>query len=152
VPDRVSVTSRRRSPPLPPRQIEVPEVAAPAVAPLADANVATSPDSLSDLVAAFSEARMLSEQRKLADSVKGQSHNISMKVTTAPERTFGIGVADAYRGGSTVIAEVSGVGEVEIRIRNDADSGLFRSGSEHSLDTSLTGWNGIRKRLILNAQ
>jgi hypothetical protein len=95
---------------------------------------------------------MLSEQRRLADSVKGQSHNISMKVTTAPERTFGIGVDDAYRGGSTVIAEVSGVGEVEIRIRNDADSGLFRSGSEHSLNTSLTGWNGIRKRLILSAQ
>jgi|TARA_B100000749_G_scaffold64999_1_gene48295 hypothetical protein len=132
--------------------MEVPEVAAPAAAPLADANVATSPDSLSDLATAFSEARMLSEQRRLADSVEGQSHNVSIKVTTAPERTFGIGVDDAYRGGSTVIAEIFGVGEVEIRLRNDADSGMFRNGSEHSLDTSLTGWNGIRKRLILSAQ
>jgi hypothetical protein len=61
-------------------------------------------------------------------------------------------VDDAYRGGSTVIAEIPGVGEVEIRLRNDADSSLFQSGSEHSLDTSLTGWNGIRKRLILSAQ
>jgi hypothetical protein len=95
---------------------------------------------------------MLSEQRRLADSVEGQSHNVSIKVTTAPERTFGIGVDDAYRGGSTVIAEIAGVGEVEIRLRNDADSGLFRSGSEHSLNTSLAGWNGIRKRLILSAQ
>jgi hypothetical protein len=95
---------------------------------------------------------MISDQRRLADSVKGQSHNISMKVTTDPERTFGIGMDDAYRGGSTVIADVTGVGEVEIRLRKDADSSMFRSGSEHSLDTYLNGWNGIRKRLILNAQ
>ena len=73
MPDRVSVTSRRRSrrsPSPSPRQMEVPEVAASAAAPLADANVATSPDSLSDLATAFSEARMLSEQRRLADSVE----------------------------------------------------------------------------------
>ena len=59
---------------------------------------------------------------------------------------------DAYRGGNTVIAEILGVGEVEIRLRNDVDSGSFRSGSEHSLNASIAGWNGIRKRLILYAQ
>ena len=132
--------------------MEASEVAARVAASVADANVPAVSIDLSDLSTAFSEARMLSDQRRLADSVEGQSQNISMKVTTAPERTFGIGVDDAYRGGSTVIAEIPGVGEVEIRLRNDADSSLFQSGSEHSLDTSFTGWNGIRKRLILSAQ
>jgi hypothetical protein len=132
--------------------MDSPEVSTSDAAPGADANVAVSSGSLSELTVAFSEARMISDQRRLADSVEGQHHDISMKVTTEPERTFGIGVDDAYRGGNTVIAEVLGVGEIEIRIRNDADSGSFRSGSEHSMKTSIAGWNGIRKRLILNAQ
>ena len=117
-----------------------------------DANAPPASLSLADLVAAFSEARMLSDQRRLAESVEGQSHDISIKVTTAPERTFGIGVDDEYRGGSTIIAEIPGVGEVDIRLRNDAESGSFRRGSEHSMNASIAGWNGIRKRLILNAQ
>jgi len=121
-------------------------------APGVDTDDLLAPLSLADLAAAFSEARMLSDQRRLAESVDGQSHDISIKVTTAPERTFGIGVDDEYRGGSTIIAEVPGVGEVDIRLRNDADTNSFRKGSEHSLNASITGWNGIRKRLIMNAQ
>ena len=151
VPDRVSVTSRRRFSP-PPRQMETPEPVTPKGAPEVDTNAPPATLNLADLAAAFSEARMLSDQRRLAESVEGQSHDISIKVTTAPERTFGIGVDDEYRGGSTIIAEVPGVGEVDIRLRNDADSGPFRRGSEHSLNASIAGWNGIRKRLILNAQ
>ena len=151
VPERVSVTSRRRSSP-PPRQIETPEPVTPKGAPEVDANTPPATLNLADLAAAFSEARMLSDQRRLAESVEGQPHDISIKVTTAPERTFGIGVDDEYRGGSTIIAEVTGVGEVDIRLRNDVDSSSFRRGSEHSLNASIAGWNGIRKRLILNAQ
>ena len=151
VPDRVSVTSRRRFSP-PPRQMETPEPVTPKGTLGVDDNAPPAPLGLADLAAAFSEARMLSDQRRLAESVEGQSHDISIKVTTAPERTFGIGVDDEYRGGSTIIAEVPGVGEVDIRLRNDADSGSFRRGSEHSLNASIAGWNGVRKRLILNAQ
>ena len=151
MPDRVSVTSRRRFSP-PPRQMETPEPVTPKGAPEVDANAPPASLSLADLAAAFSEARMLSDQRRLAESVEGQSHDISIKVTTAPERTFGIGVDDEYRGGSTIIAEVPGVGEVDIRLRNDADSGPVRRGAEHSLNASIAGWNGIRKRLLLNAQ
>ena len=145
MPDRVSVTSRRRAPP-PARSTAIPEAAP------QDAAQVSEVGSLADVAAAFTNSRMLSDQRRLADSVEGQSHDISIKVTTAPERTFGIGVDDAYRGGSTVISEVLGVGEVEIRLRSDADSGSFRSGSEHSLNASIAGWNGIHKRLIMYAQ
>ena len=106
---------------------------------------------LSDIAAAFAEARMLSDQRKLVDSLKGQPHDFLMKVSSAPKRTFGIGLDDAYRGGSTIVAEVADVGEIEIRLRRDADAGAYRSGSEHRLTASMVGWNGIRKRLILNA-
>ena len=137
---------------LPIWQMETPDPVTPKGAPEVDANAPPATLNLVDLASAFSEARMLSDQRRLAESVEGQSHDISIKVTTAPERTFGIGVDDEYRGGSTIIAEVPGVGEVDIRLRNDVDSSSFRRGSEHSLNASIAGWNGIRKRLILNAQ
>ena len=149
MPDRVTVSSRRRRAPSPVRSMAIPRAAPQDAAPVSEVGVLSS---LADVTAAFTNARMLSDQRRLADSVEGQSHDISMKVTAAPERTFGIGVDDAYRGGNTVISEVLGVGEVEIRLRSDADSGSFRSGSEHSLNASIAGWNGIHKRLILYAQ
>ena len=113
---------------------------------------ASAAGSLADAASAFIEARMLSDQRRLVDSYEGQSHDFSMKVSSAAERTFGIGVDDAYRGGSTILAEVPDVGKGEIRLRNDIDAGPYRVGSEHSLTASISGWNGIHKRLILSAQ
>ena len=149
VPDRVSVTSRRRAP-APSATQTAPDPTSPSAAPVEEANTSAA-GSLADAASAFTEARMLSDQRRLVDSYEGQSHDFSMKVSSAAERTFGIGLDDAYRGGSTILAEVTDVGKVEIRLRNDVDAGPYRVGSEHSLTASISGWNGIHKRLILSA-
>ena len=150
VPDRVTVASRRRS------------LFTPPPAPLETApEVPTTPtqmeepshefSSLSAIAIAFGEARMLSDQRELTDSVEGKSFDFEIKVTSNPERTFGIGIDDAYRGGMTVIGEVPEVGEVEVRLQSGADSGLLTKGRNSSISASISGWNGIRKRLIVNA-
>jgi len=107
--------------------------------------------SLSAIAIAFGEARMLSDQRELTDSVEGKSFDFEIKVTSNPERTFGIGIDDAYRGGMTIIGEVPEVGEVEVRLQSGADSGLLSKGRSSSISASISGWNGIRKRLIVNA-
>ena len=62
------------------------------------------------------------------------------------------GIDDAYRGGMTVIGEVPEVGEVEVRLQSGADSGLLSKGRNSSISASISGWNGIRKRLIVYAQ
>ncbi len=152
VPDRVSVRARRQhSHAVVARESTGTEQPAVEQAGDASESLQAAAAGLSDIAAAFAEARMLSDQRKLVDSLKGQPHDFSMKVSSAPKRTFGIGLDDAYRGGSTIVAEVADVGEIEIRLRRDADAGAYRSGSEHRLTASMVGWNGIRKRLILNA-
>ena len=107
---------------------------------------------MSAVANAFADARMLSDQRELADSLEGKTFEFEIKVTSAPERTFGIGIDDAYRGGMTVIGEVPEVGEVEVRFASGADSGSMPKGRNSTISASISGWNGIRKRLIVNAQ
>jgi len=107
---------------------------------------------MSAIAAAFTEARMLSDQRKLSDSVEGKTFKFEIKVTSDAERTFGIGIDDAYRGGMTLIGEVQEVGEVEVRLPSGADSGSLPKGRNSTISASISGWNGIRKRLIVNAQ
>ena len=68
------------------------------------------------------------------------------------ERTFGIGISDSYRGGSTLIAEAEGAGEVEIRLPAGSDASEYHAGSETTLTVSIVDWNAVRKRLILEAQ
>ena len=150
VPDRVSVSPRGRAS-APSATQTAPDSISPSAASVEGAS-ASAAGSLADIASAFIEARMLSDQRRLVDSYEGQPHDFSMKVSSAAERTFGIGIDDAYRGGSTILAEVPDVGKVEIRLRNDVDAGPYRVGSEHSLTALISGWNGIHKRLILSAQ
>ena len=73
-------------------------------------------------------------------------------MTSDPERTFGIGIEDSYRGGMTVIGDVPEVGEVEVRLPSGADSESLSKGRSSTISASFSGWNGIRKRLIVNAQ
>ena len=107
---------------------------------------------MSSVAAAFSEARMLTDQRNLADSLEGKTFQFEFKPNSDPERTFGIGIEDAYRGGLTVIGEVPEVGEVEVRFASGADSSSMSKGRGTTISASVSGWNGIRKRLIVNAQ
>ena len=108
------------------------------------------------MVESFSEARMLSEQNALKEELSGTSVDISIKITSV-ERTFGIGISDRYRGGNTVVASLHDQGmpsgnEVEIRIPSDTDISVYKAGYEGEISCTVSGWNGIRKRIILDAQ
>ena len=151
VPDRVTVGSRRsQSFSSPPVSSEAAVQETPSSKQTVDTSSTVS--SMSEVATAFAEARMLSDQRKLADSLKGKNFDFEIKVTSDPERTFGIGIEDAYRGGVTVLGEVSGVGEVEVRLPSGADSGSMSKGTRTSMSAGFSGWNGIRNRLIVSAQ
>jgi hypothetical protein len=70
---------------------------------------------------------------------------------SAVERTFGIGLSDSVRGGNTLIAEVKGAGEVEIRMPSSSDISHIKPGYEGELSCSITDWNAVRRRLILES-
>ena len=152
IPDRVTVGSRRRSSftTSPTRSEAVSSV--PTIAQETD-DSSSELSSMSAVADAFSVPRMrLSDQRKLAESLEGKSFDFQIKVTSDPERTFGIGIEDSYRGGMTVIGDVPEVGEVEVRLPSGADSESLSKGRSSTISASFSGWNGIRKRLIVNAQ
>jgi hypothetical protein len=106
--------------------------------------------SLSEAVEAFAATRMLSERNQLKELHKGRSQEVSIRINSI-ERTFGIGIPDSYRGGSTLIAEAEG-GEVEIRLPADLDTSEYHAGTEASLKISIADWNAVRRRLVLEAQ
>ena len=108
-------------------------------------------DSLSEAAEAFAATRMLSEKNQLKELHRGRSQEASIRVNSI-ERTFGIGISDSYRGGSTLIAEAEGVEEVEIRLPADSDASEYHAGTEASLTISIADWNAVRRRLVLEAQ
>ena len=101
-------------------------------------------------VSAFQDARTISERNSVKDSLSGASSSVQFRVN-AVERTFGIGLSDAVRGGNTIIAEVEGIGEVEIRMASSADVSHIKSGYEGELPCSIADWNAVRRRLILES-
>ena len=115
---------------------------------------ATDQDPFSEVVRSFSEARLLSDQKRLVETHGGSWFEVSLEVMSV-EKTFGIGLSEEYRGGSTLIAEVSPVGspsfscESEIRLPSSADPSTYKAGHEGVMRVSVQGWNSIRKRVIL---
>ena len=101
-------------------------------------------------MSAFQDARTISERNSVKDSLSGASSSVQFRVT-AVERTFGIGLSDNVRGGNTIIAEVEGIGEVEIRMASSADVSHIKSGYEGELPCSIADWNAVRRRLILES-
>ena len=110
----------------------------------------SSQGSLSEVVQSFTQARLMSDQKRLIEVHSGTSHDVSFRISSL-EKTFGIGLSEEFRGGSTIIAEIKDIGEVEIRLHPSADTGEFKTGYEGSMTASLQGWNAIRKRIILGA-
>ena len=94
---------------------------------------------------------MLSERAQLKQRFSGKSGKVNIRVSSI-ERTFGIGISDEYRGGSTLIANIGEVGEVEIRLPASSDSNNYRSGTEEEILVSIADWNAVRKRLVLESQ
>ena len=103
-------------------------------------------------ISGFQEARTLSERSQVMESMSGRSGSISIRVNSI-ERTFGIGISDLYRGGNTLLAEVKGVGEVEIRmLTNPSEPISLKPGYEGVIEVSIADWNAVRRRLVLESQ
>ncbi|MDP7257336.1 MAG: hypothetical protein QGH57_04855, partial [Candidatus Thalassarchaeaceae archaeon] len=152
VPDRVTMpdrsTARSTTPPSPQKPATASQPPDPSPE---EATPMPTSDSLSEAAEAFAATRMLSERNQLKELHKGRSQEASIRVNSI-ERTFGIGISDSYRGGSTLIAEAEGAGEVEIRLPAGSDASEYHAGSETTLTVSIVDWNAVRKRLILEAQ
>ena len=101
-------------------------------------------------IVAFQDAKTISERNSVKDSLSDISSLVQFRVN-AVERTFGIGLSEAVRGGNTIIAEVEEIGEVEIRMGPSADMTLLKSGYEGELPCTITDWNAVRRRLILES-
>ena len=152
VPDRVTMpdrsTARSTTPPSPQKPATASQPPDPSPE---EATPMPTSDSLSEAAEAFAATRMLSERNQLKELHRGRSQEVSIRVNSI-ERTFGIGISDSYRGGSTLIAEAEGVEEMEIRLPADSDASEYHAGTEVSLTISIADWNAVRRRLVLEAQ
>ena len=110
----------------------------------------SDPSEIESAISAFQDARTISERNSVKDSLSGASSPVQFRVN-AVERTFGIGLSEAVRGGNTIIAEVEGVGEVEIRMPPSADLSHIKSGYEGELPCTISDWNAVRRRLIMES-
>ena len=136
------------TPPPPPAAPEPEPPAAPEPEPPAAPDGASF--SIESAIASFESSRTISERNALKDSLSGSSGSIQIRVSSV-ERTFGIGLSDEFRGGSTLIAESGGIGELEIRLPSSADSSQFKAGYETEISVSISDWNAVRRRIILEA-
>jgi hypothetical protein len=106
--------------------------------------------SIESAISGFEGTRTISERNALKDSLSGNSGSIQIRVNSI-ERTFGIGLSDAFRGGSTLIAESGEIRELEIRLRSDSDASQFKPGYESEISVTISDWNAVRRRIILEA-
>ena len=105
---------------------------------------------LESAITDFQNARTISERSAIKESLLGKSSIISFRISKV-ERTFGIGISDAFRGGNTLIADVTGLGEVEIRIHSETDGSQLKPGYELEMECSFADWNAVRRRLVLES-
>jgi len=106
--------------------------------------------SLNSIISEFTEARFLNDQRALVEQHSGSTFNFNLRVFSV-ERTFGVRLKDEYRGGSTLVGTLEGDIEVEVRLKSNTDTSDYHNGSEIMISAEVGDWNGIRKRLVLNA-
>jgi hypothetical protein len=93
-------------------------------------------------------ARFLNDQRELLSGFKGQGLELTFRVSSI-DRTFGIGISEAYKGGNTLLV-TSDSHEIEVRVKKDVGTDNILSGTEMNSTVSVADWNGIRKRLVVN--
>ena len=105
---------------------------------------------LESAITDFQNARTISERSAIKESLLGKSSIISFRISKV-ERTFGIGISDAFRGGNTLIADVTGLGEVEIRIPSETDGSQLKPGYELEMECSFADWNAVRRRLVMES-
>ena len=135
-------------PPLPPAAPEPEPPAAPE--PELPSGNYSDRSEIESAMSAFQDAKTISERNSVKDSLSGASSPVQFRVN-AVERTFGIGLSEAVRGGNTIIAEVEGAGEVEIRLPPSADMSHIKPGYEGELPCTIADWNAVRRRLIMES-
>ena len=139
-------------PPLPPPPMPATPEPEPPAAPEPEPQSGnySDPSEIESAISAFQDARTISERNSVKDSLSGASSPVQFRVN-AVERTFGIGLSEAVRGGNTIIAEVEGAGEVEIRLPPSADMSHIKPGYEGELSCTIADWNAVRRRLIMES-
>ena len=147
---------------LPPPVVSRPEPAAPEPEPAAPEPEPAAPEpepqaapesdsfSIASAISGFEASRTISERNALKDSLSENSGIIHIRVNSI-ERTFGIGLSDEFRGGSTLIAESGEIDEVEIRLPSNSDASQFKTGYETEISVTISDWNAVRRRIILEA-
>ena len=126
-----------------PEPPEAPEPEPPATSNTGSFNIASA---ISD----FESTRTISERNSLKESLSGSSGSIEIRVNSV-ERTFGIGLSDEFRGGSTLIVQSGEIPEMEIRLPSNSDASQFKAGSETEISVTISDWNAVRRRIILEA-
>ena len=106
--------------------------------------------SIESAISSFEASRTISERNATKESLSGSSGSIHIRVNSV-ERTFGIGLSDEFRGGSTLIAESGEIGELEIRLPSNSDASQFKAGYETEISVTISDWNAVRRRIILEA-
>ena len=104
--------------------------------------------SLEEIISRMNGARFLNDQRELLSGFKGQGLELTFRVSSI-DRTFGIGISEAYKGGNTLLV-TSDSHEIEVRVKKDVGTDNILSGTEMNSTVSVADWNGIRKRLVVN--
>ena len=106
--------------------------------------------SIASAISSFEASRTITERNATKESLSGSSGSIHIRVNSI-ERTFGIGLSDEFRGGSTLIAQSGEIGELEIRLPSNSDASQFKAGYETEISVTISDWNAIRRRIVLEA-
>ena len=106
--------------------------------------------NIASAISDFESTRTISERNSLKESLSGSSGSIEIRVNSV-ERTFGIGLSDEFRGGSTLIVQSGEIPEMEIRLPSNSDASQFKAGSETEISVTISDWNAVRRRIILEA-
>ena len=157
VPERVRVPDRVHLPGESPsvveettKSVEPISVTSEPIAVSEGAQVDRVASSLNSIISEFTGARFLNDQRALVEQHSGLTFNFNLRVFSV-ERTFAIRLKDEYRGGNTLVGTLEGDIEVEVRLKSNTDVSDYHNGSEIMISAEVGDWNGIRKRLVLNA-
>ena len=145
----VGAIASKTSENLPPPVDSTPE---PPAAPEPEPPAAPDDDSFSiaSAISSFEASRTITERNATKESLSGSSGSIHIRVNSI-ERTFGIGLSDEFRGGSTLIAQSGEIGELEIRLPSNSDTSQFKAGYETEISVTISDWNAIRRRIVLEA-
>ncbi len=126
-----------------------------AIEPVSPAGAADEPETTTDmasLVRDIDSAGFGSDRDARIEAIHGSRHDLEMTIDRI-ERTGGFGVSEELHGGRTVIGRTPDGVEVQLRLPESRNDEILALGSGDTLrgGTRVSGWNAIRKQLILDS-